>query len=362
MASSLHDLLLEEGFDRTKNLPKTSRKPPLSSKPTRHPKLAPDDSIALPIYICHDRRNSSSFKHRSDKPIPRKASAVLSSKWVASDSERANSKSLGGSECARRDGPAIDEVAIRAVVSILSGFIGRYLKDEAFRESLREKCYACLKRRKKEADNGVLANMELGIESIEQLILGGPQTRKELRMKSLENSVRLLSVVASVNSGTSRSGSTSGIPNSHLSACSQLYLSIVYKLEKNDRISARHLLQVFCDAPFLARTYLLPDLWEHFFLPHLLHLKVWYVNELEFLSNQTFQHTEKRIMALRKIYDNQMDMGTRQFAFYYKEWLKVGAQAPAVPSVPLPSRPSYGKSRRQSSDSFSSNPSVNRNL
>lgn len=269
---------------------------------------------------------------------------------------------MGGSEGARRDGPAIDEVAIRAVISILSGYIGRYLKDETFRESVREKCYACLESRKKDSDNGVFANMELGIESIEQLVLGSPGTHMELRMKSLRNSIRLLSIVASLNSETSRNGSTCGIPNSHLSACAQLYLSIVYKLEKNDRISARHLLQVFCDAPFLARTDLLPDLWEHFFLPHLLHLKVWYANELEFLSNPNFGDKEKRAIALSKIYNDQMDMGTRQFAFYYKDWLKVGVKAPPIPSVPLPSRPSYGNSMRRSSDSFSSNLSINKNL
>jgi hypothetical protein len=139
-------------------------------------------------------------------------------------------------------------------------------------------------------------------------------------------------------------------------------LSIVYKLEKNDRTSARHLLHVFCDAPFLARTHLLPDLWEHFLLPHLLHLKVWYHEELEFLSGSQHVEMERKVKTLSKVYNDQMDMGTIQFALYYKEWLKVGAKAPSVPAIPLPSRSSYAPSMRRSSDSYNSRSSINTNL
>ncbi|KAJ6375192.1 hypothetical protein OIU77_000214 [Salix suchowensis] len=182
-------------------------------------------------------------------------------------------------------------------------------------------------------------------------------------MESLKNSIQLLSNVASLNSKKSRKGSTCGVPNSHLSACAQLFLSIAYKLEKNDRVSARHLLRVFCDSPYLARTHLLPDLWEHFLLPHLLHLKVWYHEELEALSD--FHHFKKeiRMKALSKAYNEQMDMGTIQFALYYKEWIKVGDKAPSVPAVPFPSGPGYAPSMRRSSDSFNSRSStVNTNL
>jgi hypothetical protein len=159
-------------------------------------------------------------------------------------------------------------------------------------------------------------------------------------------------------SKTSRDGSTFGTPNSYLSACAQLYLSIVYKIAKNDRNSAKHVLQVFCDSPFLARTHLLPELWEHFFLPHLLHLKIWYTRELEFLSNSEYVDKEKKIKALNKLYNSQLDFGTIQFAFYYKEWLKVGAPAPVVPSVPLPSKISRARSRRISLDSSTSYHSI----
>lgn len=259
---------------------------------------------------------------------------------------------------------AIDEAAIKAVISILSGYAGQYLRDENFRKSVREKCYSCFKRRRTESESndGVFVNMELGIESIEKLV-ESEGTKKEMKMKSLRNSIGFLSIVASLNSKSTKNGSTCGTPNSHLSACAQLYLSIVYKLEKNDRISSRHLLQVFCDSPFLARTHLLPELWEHFFLPHLLHIKIWYGKEVDFILNSKYMEKEKKMKALSEVYNEQMDKGTIQFALYYKEWLKTGVEAPPpLPSLPLPSRPNYGNSRRRSSESFTSHSSINKSL
>jgi hypothetical protein len=100
------------------------------------------------------------------------------------------------------------------------------------------------------------------------------------------------------------------------------------------------------------------------FLPHLLHLKIWYTNEFEFLSNEIHGEKEKKIKVLNKVYNEKMDSGTYLFAMYYKQWLKVsgGAGEPPLPIVPLPSRPSYRSSRRMSSDSTISNSSINPNL
>ncbi|XP_022720811.1 putative E3 ubiquitin-protein ligase LIN [Durio zibethinus] len=352
MASSLQQLLKEEGFESGKLL-KNPREFRLRSS-------APDQSIALPIYICHDRKSFEKSKHRAEKTFILNGSSVFSSTRV-SNSDRPKSKSLITDGPPRRDEPAINEVAIRAVISLLGGYTGKYIQDESFREMIKEKCNSCLVRRKNGSDNVIFVNLEFGIDSIHKLVEDGGN-KKELRMKSLRNSIRLLSIVASLNSKKSGNGSTCGVPNSHLSACAQLYLSIVYKLEKNHRISAWHLLQVFCDSAFLARTHLLPDLWEHFFLPHLLHLKVWYHKELELLSNLDYVEKEKRMKALSKLYNDQMDMGTAKFAIYYKQWLKIGAKALAVPTVPSPSSPSYGSSRRRSSDSHASRSSINKSL
>ncbi|CAH1429904.1 unnamed protein product [Lactuca virosa] len=326
---SLSELLAKEGFVRDN----------FNRKKVRFNRTvaAPDhDSISLPIYICRDRKSIDVPKHK-------KSSSVVSSKGRLSSASR------------RSDEPAIDEVATKAVISILSGYAGKYLKDKDFRDSLRNKCQSCLVRRSNGlSDNGVFANMELGIESIEKLI-DNPGTIKELKMKALRNSIGFLTIVAALNSKESRHGTTCGTPNSHLSACAQLYLSIVYKLEKNDRISARHALQVFVDSPQLARTHLLPDLWEHFFLPHLLHIKIWYHKQIDNLSDDCSKDQEEQINNLSKIYEDHMDMGTIQFALYYKEWLKTGGQPPAtLPSVALPSISllSSSSSRRRRSSSF----------
>ncbi|EEF45961.1 hypothetical protein RCOM_1424400 [Ricinus communis] len=344
MTSSLLKLLSEEGLVHSEFL-----------RSQKQAKLR-DESIKLPIYICHDQKNLDSFKHKTDRASYRKGSSVFSSKQASPDLVR-KSKPLSSTE----DEPAIDEVAVRTVISILSGYIGRYIKDSSFQKMIRNKCNSCLVRKRKDLDDAIFAKMELGMESIEKLVQE-QGTRKELRIKSLRISIQLMSIVASLNSKKSRNGSTCGIPNSHISACAQLYLSIAYKLERNERISARHLLQVFSDSPFLARTHLLPDLWEHLFLPHLLHLKIWYNKELETLSNSQYLDKEKRMKALSKAYNEQIDMGTIQFALYYREWLKVGGKAPSTPAVPLPSRPSSAPSRRRSSDSYSSRSSMNRNL
>ncbi|KAL3344855.1 hypothetical protein AABB24_024014 [Solanum stoloniferum] len=350
--ASLQELLADEGFESTKKTPaRTHRKVKFKDRED-------SSNIALPIYICHDRRSSLDFsKTKSRRPFLSTTSSVHSS-------QKSNVKSTHThveGNIPRRDEPAIDEIAIRAVISILSGFVGQYSRDKDFREAIKEKCYSCFVRKKNYSDDGIFADIELAIESIERLVDSIDDTEREVKVKSLQYSIRLLTIVASLNSNNSGNASTCGIPNSNLSACAQLYLSIVYKLEKNDRIAARHLLQVFVDSPYLARTHLLPELWEHLVLPHLLHLKIWHTQELEVLSSSDYADKEKQMKVLNKLYNDHVDIGTTKFALYYKQWLKVGAQAPAVPSVPLPSKVGYSTSRRRSMDSVTSNSSVKNN-
>ncbi|XP_076889397.1 putative E3 ubiquitin-protein ligase LIN-2 [Bidens hawaiensis] len=282
---SLSNLLSKEGF--TRNDPNSSSNSNKKKQVKFNKTVTDHDSVVLPIYICHNRRKSFELPNH----------------------KRSSSSSKGR----RSDEPAIDEVATKAVISILSGCAGKYLKHKECRDSLRDTC--CLF-----SDNVVFGNMELGIESVEKLIENHPGTIKDMKMKLLRNSIGFLTIVASSS-------------NSQLSACAHLYLSIVYKIDKNDRICATHVLQVFVDSPQLARTHLLPDLWEHFFLPHLLHLKIWYNKQTESLLKDQEQQAEH----LKEVYEDHLNTGTVQFAIYYKEWLKTGGQPPAnLPSVPLP--------------------------
>ncbi|CAN1327669.1 Putative E3 ubiquitin-protein ligase LIN-2 [Linum perenne] len=334
--TSLQQLLAEEGFTRRKKHGHSFR--------NRVAAAAGDSAFNLkpPIYICREE-DEPNFKTSSRR---RKDSTEIIPPPPLPDNST----------------PEMDQIAVRAIVSILSGYVGRYGNDAAFRRSIREKCSSCLVRNLND-ENPILTNIELAVRDIDATMFqcGGGTSSKETKLKSLKNSIQLLTIVSSLNSKKSRRNgfATAGIPNSHISSCAQLYLSIVYKLERNDRISAVHLLQTFCDAPLLARTHLLPDLWEHFFLPHLLHLKVWYLEELEILS----QSSEKGLKSLCKVYNEQMDIGTVQFALYYKNWLKVGVKAPSVPDVPLPWKQSLARRRTRSSmDSSDSQPSINRSL
>ncbi|KAK3152228.1 hypothetical protein QOZ80_2BG0156120 [Eleusine coracana subsp. coracana] len=229
------------------------------------------------------------------------------------------------------------EGAAGAVVAVLSAYAGRFLKDAEFRRALRDKCAACLApaaaaSAADAAGHAVLANLELGVESIERLAADGAAAPREAKIRSLRTSIRLLSVVASLRG-------EGGAHNAHLAACAQLYLAVVYRMERNDRVAARHMLQVFVDAPGLARRTLLPDLWDHVFLPHLLHLKVWFTKEADLASDWDEDDRSRRMKSLKRLYNDHMDSGTAQFAMYYKEWLKSGADAPPIPSVPLPSMP-----------------------
>ncbi|EXB51898.1 hypothetical protein L484_006243 [Morus notabilis] len=344
--SSLSELLAKEGFEGERSL--QARRNLLKHRD----KVAPDrDSIALPLYICHannGRKNRCSSKQRIEKPLTVNGSSVFSSKRVGSVSERSNSKS-SVSEFSRREDPAIDEVSVRAVVSILSGYVGRFIKDENFRENVREKCVSCLARGKTDLDDEIFERLEISIQSVDKLL----EEKGVNKERIVENVIQILSAAASTNA---KKGN-----DPYISACAQLYLSIVHKIERNDGKCTTHLLQVFCDSPFLARTHLVPDLWEHFFLPHLLHLKVWYTNELEFLTDLECREKEKKMKTLSKVYNKQMDKGTVEFALYYKKWLKVGVEnAPVVPLIPLPVRP-YRASRR-SMDTCSTHSSVNNNL
>lgn len=348
--ASLKELLTEEGFNEHKKLIRNQKKVKLKSRNSL------EETNLLPILICNSQR---SF------PTQKQDNTVASSCNGSSrrgrgggggvGSETESGKSISGLGLAEKSEPSpVDEVASKAVVSILSGYVGQYLRNKEFRETINLKCYhSCFQRKNKDdLDNEeIFSNLELGIERIERLVKD-----QELKdSESVECSIRALNfVVASLKN--SKKGSTCGVRNSYLSACAQLYLSILYRIEKNGRLSAKHLLQVFLDAPFLARMHFLPELWEHLFLPNLLHLKIWYSEQLDYFVLES-NHVDKdmKVKALEKAYHAQMDFGTKMFALYYKEWLKVGAQAPAAPHVPLPVVvvQNCTRSRRYSDSSFS---------
>ncbi|KAK1356147.1 RING-type E3 ubiquitin transferase [Heracleum sosnowskyi] len=229
--------------------------------------------------------------------------------------------------------PALDEIAVRAMISILTGYIKRFFIDGDFKASLRHNCFASLNfvglEEGIDTESKVIDNLEQAIETVERAAEESA-TATELKKASLH-----LSVITGLNANDLKDGYTSGIPNSKLSACAHLYLSVIYKLQKKDRIAAKHLLQVFCDSPFPARTSLLPELWNDIFLPHLSHIKAWYNDEADSLADSPSK--EIKLKILEKVYNEIMDSGTYQFAAYYKDWLTEGVEAPTIPSIRIPS-------------------------
>ncbi|KAK6802365.1 hypothetical protein RDI58_000145 [Solanum bulbocastanum] len=228
--------------------------------------------------------------------------------------------------------PALDELAIQAVISILSGHIKHFLLEEDIRTSLRHNSFASLNfigfEEGLNTESKIIATLEQAIETVERAA-EGCANEKELKKASLQ-----LSVITGLNSDELRDRFTSGIPNSKLAACAHLYLSVIYKIQKKDRIAAKHLLQVFCDSPFQARTSLLPDLWDRMFLPQLSHLKVWHDSEANFLGD--LRNKSRKLKLLDKLYSENLDKGTYQFAVYYKDWLTEGAEIPLEPSIQIP--------------------------
>ncbi|KAL5539881.1 hypothetical protein UlMin_043580 [Ulmus minor] len=228
--------------------------------------------------------------------------------------------------------PALDEVAIQAIVSILSGYIKRFLKEEDFRVMLRDKCFSSLnvvEREEGQTESRIIAKLEEAIDTIEKAMVESTSTQ------DLKKVVLQLSVIVGLNSNDLKDGFTSGVPNFKLSACAHLYLSVVYKLQKKDRIAAKHLLQVFCDSPLQARTKLLPELWDYLFFPHLSHLQMWYKKEANSLADTPGRPRKRKL--LDKVYNEILDTGTYQFSVYYKDWLTEGVEPPSVPSISIPS-------------------------
>ncbi|KAI7746232.1 hypothetical protein M8C21_017697 [Ambrosia artemisiifolia] len=227
---------------------------------------------------------------------------------------------------------ALDEVAIKAMISILSGYIKKYLKDQDFRTSMYHNCFAALNFSKIEeeivAESKVISNLEQAIETVEKAAENLADA-KQLKKASLQ-----LSVITGLNANDLKDGFTSGFPNSVLSACGHLYLSVIYQLQKKERIVAKHLLQMFCDSPFAARTTLVPELWENVFHPHLSHLETWYNQEVNALADDP--HNTRKLKQLKKVYNNILDSGTYQFALYYKDWITDGVEAPSIPSIHVP--------------------------
>ncbi|PKA65131.1 Putative E3 ubiquitin-protein ligase LIN-1 [Apostasia shenzhenica] len=227
---------------------------------------------------------------------------------------------------------SVNEASVKTVTSILNSFVKRILKDENFRSFMYQRCTFSLK------SNGVkdighnncvvLSTLKEAIAAVHRIISEGVN-ELELNKASLN-----LSMITGLKLMNLDVGYTSGIPNSHLAACAHLYLSIICMIQKKDKVSAKYLLQVFCDTPHHSRRKLLPEIWERLFWLHLTHLKEWYDKEVE--SVQGTSGVTMKMELLEKVFNDLLDVSTCQLASYYQDLLMDETDSPALPSVSIP--------------------------
>nr|KYP65054.1 U-box domain-containing protein 15 [Cajanus cajan] len=233
---------------------------------------------------------------------------------------------------------ALDEAAIKAVVSILNGYIKRFPKDEDFRSSLRHKCFSSFNFIELEEENNsetkVIRSLEQAIEAIEET------AEEPISTTYLKRTTMQLSIITGLSLNDLKYECTCGIPNYKLSACAHLYLSVVYMMQKKNKVSAKHLLQA------------------------------WYKKEAEVLVDAPSK--TRKLKFLQKVYNEHLDSGTRIFAVYYKDWLTEGVESPHIPSISIPSVSVTGSQEgsslghsfesTNSVDSFSPQPMVSKKL
>ncbi|ONK71040.1 uncharacterized protein A4U43_C04F4090 [Asparagus officinalis] len=295
-----------------------------------------------------------SFEESDEDDLPKEQGNLHTERFQQNDNEFPEAEKLERStdtvkDDARVSDLKLDEIGAKAIISILTGYLRRFFKDENFRASLYQSCASCLgineSYENDQSEDGVIDNLNQAIRVVERTAVGSPSSQ-ELKRAALQ-----LSVITGLSSGELKDGFSSGIPNLELAACAHIYLSIIYKFQKKDKVSAKHLLHVFCDSPNQARTKLLPVLWDRLIFAHLSHLREWYDSEAEVIARSP--SGLKKMKLLEEMYSNVLDVGTYRFGVYYKEWLDDEAEDPELPSIVAP-QGSFMWMPRETSGSFDS--------
>lgn len=189
------------------------------------------------------------------------------------------------------------------------------------------------------ADQAVLANLDWGIDALEDAVA---TSNPEAKLARLDHAERMLRVCAMLDPNQF----TAGVPNSYLSAWAHLNLAYLYKLKDNaGRDAVLNILNMFDIDPFFSRIDFAPELWEAFFLPHMSSIVGWYsetrhrivmdtipdssdlsltvdfddhfFNESLILSVRPDQ--AEKLRKLEREYVKALDHNTRMYARYFKE-------------------------------------------
>ncbi|KAF5455763.1 hypothetical protein F2P56_025309 [Juglans regia] len=209
------------------------------------------------------------------------------------------------------------------------------------------------------SDQAVLANLDWGIEALEEAI---NTSNMETKLARLDYAEKMLQVCAMLNS----TQETAGVPNFYLSAWAHLNLSYMWKLRGNVHNSVLHVLEMFIVDPFFSRIDFAPELWKDLFLPQMSSIVGWYSEERQRLMmeaipdcsdlsltadlDQFFNESVifslrpdqmEKLQKLEKLYGEALDENTRLFAKYYKDLMSsdLSSNKRVIPMLPIAEPP-----------------------
>ncbi|XP_051139219.1 putative E3 ubiquitin-protein ligase LIN-1 [Andrographis paniculata] len=223
------------------------------------------------------------------------------------------------------------------------------------------------------SDQAVLANLDWGIEALEEAI---NTSNAETRMARLDYAEKMLQLCAMLNSNHK----TAGVPNFYLSAWAHLNLSYLSVLRHDFQTAVLHILEMFFVDPFFSRIDFAPELWESIFLPQMSSVVAWYSegrrrilmdvipdsSDLSFTMDfdQYFNESlimsvrpkqAERIQQLEHLYGQSLDENTKLYAKYYKDCMRYDSATsrkamPMLPIVEPPVTPLHDLSSRSIPD------------
>ncbi|KAK9059900.1 hypothetical protein SSX86_020604 [Deinandra increscens subsp. villosa] len=257
---------------------------------------------------------------------------------------------------------------VKSLITIVGSFIQDQLVDQRKRDIQKEQCGERLaaedESNNKEtevrySDQAVLANLDWGMDALEEAI---NTSNIETKMARLDYAEKMLQVCAMLDSGDK----TAGVPNFYLSAWAHLNLSYLWKLRNNVTNAVLHVLEMFSVDPFFSRIDFAPELWKTLFLPHMSSIVGWYSEErhrvmmdlipdstdLSFTVDFDLYFNESLIFSMRpdqaeklqnmeKLYGQSLDDNTRMYANYFKDCMNYDSASSkkAIPMLPIAEPP-----------------------
>ncbi|KAK2457361.1 putative E3 ubiquitin-protein ligase LIN-1 [Trifolium repens] len=209
------------------------------------------------------------------------------------------------------------------------------------------------------SDQAVLANLDWGIEALEEAI---NTYNMETKLARLDYAEKMLQVCAMLNPKQK----TAGVPNSYLSAWAHLNLSYLWKLRNNIQSCIFHALEMFIVDPFFARIDFAPELWKNLFLPHMSSIVGWYSEERHKLmievmpESSDFSYTGDfdkvfneslvfsmrpnqldKLQKLEQLYGESLDENTKLYAKYYNDCMNSDSTSSkkVIPMLPIAEPP-----------------------